>query len=77
MYHVFAILLVAAAIGHFGGARLLVVAGWTFFAGILLFSGSLYALALTGVGVLGAITPLGGLLFLVGWGALILFAAAR
>jgi len=42
--------------------------GWVFQAGIALFSGSLYALALTDVKVLGAITPLGGLAFLVGWG---------
>jgi uncharacterized membrane protein YgdD (TMEM256/DUF423 family) len=76
MYHVFALLIVAAAIGHIGSARLLVLAGWLFFAGILLFSGSLYALALTGVGILGAITPLGGLLFLVGWACLALFAIA-
>jgi uncharacterized membrane protein YgdD (TMEM256/DUF423 family) len=77
MYHVFALLIVAAAIGHLGAARLLMMAGWFFFAGILIFSGSLYALALTGTGVLGAITPIGGLLFLAGWGSLALFAAAR
>ena len=40
------------------------IAGWCFFAGILLFSGSLYALALSNVGILGAIRPAGGLLFL-------------
>ena len=67
MYHAFAVLIVAAGIGHIGNARLLVIAGWFFFAGILLFSGSLYALALTSVGMLGAITPIGGLLFLIGW----------
>ena len=42
-------------------------AGWLFQAGILVFSGSLYALALTDVKILGAITPLGGLAFLAGW----------
>ena len=42
-------------------------AGWLFQAGILVFSGSLYALALTDVKVLGAITPLGGVAFLAGW----------
>lgn len=42
-------------------------AGWAMLAGIVLFSGSLYALALSGVRVLGAITPLGGLGFLAGW----------
>src|SRR3954468_8230022 len=77
MYHAFAILIVAAAIGHSGKASLLVIAGWLFLAGILLFSGSLYALALTGVGILGAVTPLGGLLFLAGWASLTVFAAAR
>jgi uncharacterized membrane protein YgdD (TMEM256/DUF423 family) len=77
MYHTFALLIVAAAIGHIGDARLLVMAGWFFFAGILLFSGSLYALALTGVGILGAVTPIGGLLFLIGWACLAIFAAAR
>src|SRR5207249_6560151 len=48
MYHTFALLIVAAAMGHIGPARLLAIAGWFFFAGIVLFSGSLYALALTG-----------------------------
>ena len=77
MYHTFALLIVAAAIGHIGNARLLVLAGWFFFAGILFFSGSLYALALTGVGILGAVTPIGGLLFLIGWACLAIFAAVR
>src|ERR1700752_1029163 len=40
MYHVFALLIVSAAIGHLGNARLLVMAGWFFFAGVLIFSGS-------------------------------------
>lgn len=43
------------------------VSGYSFVAGILLFSGSLYALALTGVKVLGAITPLGGMAFMIAW----------
>ena len=77
MYHAFAILIAAAAIGHIGNARLLVIAGWFFSAGILLFSGSLYVLALTGIGMLGAITPIGGLLFLAGWACLAGFAIAR
>jgi uncharacterized membrane protein YgdD (TMEM256/DUF423 family) len=75
MYHVFALLCVAAAIGHFGQARLLVIAGWAFVAGIVIFSGSLYALALSGAGVLGAMTPIGGLGFLIGWACLAFFAA--
>ena len=74
MYHVFAILIVAAAIGHIGNVRMLVIAGWCFAAGVVLFSGSLYALALTGTGAFGAITPFGGLLFLAGWASLAIFA---
>ena len=77
MYHALALLVVSAAIGHLGSARLLVSAGWLFVAGIVLFSGSLYALALSGVTPLGAITPIGGLAFLGGWACLALFAAAR
>jgi len=46
------------------------LAGWAFSVGIVLFSGSLYALCLSGVGKLGAITPFGGVAFLVGWVAL-------
>jgi len=41
--------------------------GWLFVAGIVLFSGSLYALALTGTRVLGAVTPIGGAAFIAGW----------
>jgi uncharacterized membrane protein YgdD (TMEM256/DUF423 family) len=48
------------------------IAGWLFVVGIVLFSGSLYALALTGVRRWGAVTPLGGLCFLLGWLALAL-----
>lgn len=77
MYHALALLLTAAAIGRLGDARWLVVAGWCFAAGIVLFSGSLYALALTGASVLGAVTPLGGVAFLIGWACLAFFAAAR
>ncbi len=46
------------------------LAGWSFISGIVLFSGSLYVLALSGVHWLGAITPVGGSAFLIGWGAL-------
>ncbi|MFB4213616.1 DUF423 domain-containing protein [Shouchella sp. JSM 1781072] len=42
-------------------------AGWAFLIGIVLFSGSLYVMALTGITKLGAITPIGGLAFIVGW----------
>jgi len=66
MYHALAILVVAAFMTRLDG-RAAAIAGWSFAAGILLFSGSLYALALTDVRTLGAITPIGGLAFLIGW----------
>ena len=59
-----------------GRARLLLIAGWSFIAGVLIFSGSLYALALTGTGMFGAITPIGGVGLLLGWACLAFFAAA-
>jgi len=77
MYHALAVLIVAAVIGHAGSARLLEIAGWLFVGGVVLFSGSLYALALTGVTTLGAVTPIGGLLFLAGWASLAVFAVLR
>ncbi len=69
-YHAFALLAVGVLL-LLKPAPALPVAGWCFAVGVLLFSGSLYALALSGTRWLGAITPFGGLLFLVGWGALI------
>ena len=77
MYHVFALLITAVIIGRVGDARLLSIAGWSFITGMVLFSGSLYALALTGMSNLGVITPVGGLAFLIGWACLAIFAAAR
>ena len=46
----------------------LTMSGYSFFFGIVIFSGSLYLLALTGIKSLGAITPIGGLIFILGWG---------
>ena len=74
MYHALALLTVAWAAGRWSGS-LVVWSGWLFLVGTLLFSGSLYALALTGARWLGAVTPLGGLCFLSGW--LCLALAAR
>jgi uncharacterized membrane protein YgdD (TMEM256/DUF423 family) len=54
--------------------KALSIAGYSFVVGIFLFSGSLYLLALTQIKAFGMITPLGGALFLVGWGALALTA---
>jgi uncharacterized membrane protein YgdD (TMEM256/DUF423 family) len=71
MYHALALLAVALVAAR-APSSLAAAAGWLFSAGIVLFSGSLYALALTGIRVLGAVTPLGGLCFLAGWAALAL-----
>jgi len=69
-YHGLALLAVSFAAARDGGTALW-LAGVAFTAGTVLFSGSLYALALTGARWLGAITPVGGLLLLAGWLALI------
>jgi uncharacterized membrane protein YgdD (TMEM256/DUF423 family) len=66
LIHALAIVAVAWAAERYPGACS-TAAGWLFVAGIVLFSGSLYALVLTGVRGLGAITPLGGLAFIAGW----------
>lgn len=73
MYHALAIFAVGLMLPTFGG-WMIRAAGWAFALGIVLFSGSLYALALSGVTMLGAITPLGGLAFLVGWALLVIAA---
>ncbi len=66
MYHAFGLIATALA-GNFQLASKLKVAGWCFIGGTVLFSGSLYALTLTGMRWLGAITPLGGMAFIAGW----------
>jgi uncharacterized membrane protein YgdD (TMEM256/DUF423 family) len=77
MYHALGLLAVAWAVGRWPGPA--GAAGWLFVAGTVLFSGSLYLLALSGQRWLGAITPLGGLAFIAGWAALVwgALAAAR
>jgi uncharacterized membrane protein YgdD (TMEM256/DUF423 family) len=66
MYHALALLAASWSARRGGGGA----AGWLFFAGIVVFSGSLYLLALTGIRWLGAVTPIGGLAFMAGWLAL-------
>jgi uncharacterized membrane protein YgdD (TMEM256/DUF423 family) len=74
MYHALALIALGLVLARFslGGSTWLTAAGWLFLVGTVLFSGSLYALALSGVRQLGAITPLGGVAFLLGWAALAL-----
>ncbi len=66
MYHALALLAVGLTVAR-APSTALVAAGWLFVAGIAIFSGSLYALAISGVRGLGAITPIGGVAFLAGW----------
>ncbi len=63
-------LLVIGLLARDGSRRALEVAGWSFLLGSVFFSGSLYALTLTGVKAWGAVAPMGGILFLVGWASL-------
>ena len=71
MYHALALLAVGWAVTRWPGPWP-IRAGWLFAIGTLLFSGSLYALALTGRTGLGAITPVGGAALLAGWACLVL-----
>jgi len=67
MYHALGLILIAVLSKQFSNNSSFNRSGWLFLVGIVLFSGSLYALSLSGIKVLGAITPLGGIAFLVGW----------
>jgi len=69
-HHALALLATGLLIQHGGTGRAAWLAGWAFLGGTVLFSGSLYAVAFFGERRLGAITPVGGLLFLIGWAAL-------
>ena len=69
MYHALALLAVGLARVHWPSG-LMSVAGWSFVVGMLVFSGSLYLMTATGARWLGAITPVGGAAFIVGWIAL-------
>jgi uncharacterized membrane protein YgdD (TMEM256/DUF423 family) len=73
MYHALAILIIALALTR-GDAPLIRLAGWLFTAGMIVFSGTLYGIVLTGTPALGAITPIGGVLLLAGWACLVLAA---
>ena len=76
MYHALALLFVGW-IDRQGGDVWVRRAGWSFVAGILLFSGSLYVLSLLGLRWAGPITPLGGLAFIAGWVCLALACRSR
>ena len=67
MYHALGLIMVTVVNE---GSILTTIAGWLFLGGIIIFSGSLYILSLTGIRWLGAITPIGGLAFIIGWACL-------
>lgn len=67
MYHALGLIGIALVADKLQSAGLINWAGWLMFAGIILFSGSLYVLSLSGIKILGAITPLGGLAFIIAW----------
>ena len=73
LFHALGLIAVGAVSAHLPDSALLRWSGWAMLAGIVLFSGSLYALALSGERWLGAVTPLGGVAFLAAWA---LFVAA-
>jgi uncharacterized membrane protein YgdD (TMEM256/DUF423 family) len=72
-YHALGLLVIGLASGALPASVWLKAAGWTMLAGVVLFSGSLYVLALSGQRWLGAVTPLGGVAFIAAW---VLFAVA-
>ncbi len=74
MYHALALLMLSALAFRFPTQALLRVSGFLFLLGIVLFSGSLYLLSLTGMSWLGAVAPLGGTSLLAAWGTLCWFA---
>lgn len=76
MIHGLGILLVAALSQKLGETTLVSWSGWLLFIGIILFSGSLYVLSTSGIRILGAITPFGGVSFLIGW-LLLAYAAIK
>lgn len=67
MFHSVALLAIGILLSKFPDSSLLSWSGWLFFVGIVLFSGSLYILSISGIKVLGAITPIGGVSFLAAW----------
>ena len=75
-YHALGLILVGLAAQHLPESGPLKIAGWLMVAGIVLFSGSLYVLAVSGVRALGAVTPIGGVAFIAAW-ALFAWALVR
>jgi uncharacterized membrane protein YgdD (TMEM256/DUF423 family) len=66
-YHSLGLIIVGLVLLHFPKSKYVLLSGWLMLGGIVLFSASLYALSLTGIRALGAITPFGGIAFLSAW----------
>ncbi len=78
MYHALALLAVALLIARTGlPSTTLLIAGYAFIAGTLIFSGSLYALSLSGIKILGAVAPIGGAALIIGWVCLAIVAVGK
>ena len=77
MYHALALLGIGVMMLNFPASNLLRISAYLMMAGIVLFSGSLYLLSITGIRWLGAITPLGGLCFLTAWALIVWFATKQ
>jgi len=75
MFHAIGLFIVAFLASRFPQSSLINASGWAMFIGIILFSGSLYVLSTSGIKVLGAITPFGGVAFIIGWILLVIAAA--
>lgn len=76
MYHALALLLVALLMSRLENTPTsLLASGWLFIIGVVIFSGSLYAITFSGIKILGAVAPLGGVALIAGWGALAITAA--
>jgi uncharacterized membrane protein YgdD (TMEM256/DUF423 family) len=76
MYHALALLAVGVLAGSWDSAWV-TRSAWLFTAGVVLFSGSLYLLAFTGIGVFGAVAPLGGICLIAGWASLVMGALSH
>jgi uncharacterized membrane protein YgdD (TMEM256/DUF423 family) len=74
MFHALGLLVIGVLAGKLPSSTLISTSGWLMLAGIVLFSGSLYVLSLTKITILGAITPFGGISFLVAWILIIIVA---
>ena len=72
--HTLALFATAILMLHWSQAKLLKITAWAFTVGLIVFSGSLYLLVFTGIKLFGALTPLGGVSFLIGWACLLIVA---